>query len=226
MIPITIVDDFLDEPHQLVELANSLEFKPDSNGRWPGTRSEQLHEVSKIFHDNLVTRTMSLFQSLPDLGRTDTVHTSYGTSAVGLVDCTMAFQKIPAKMHRGWIHSDNGYATGILYLSENTNDGTSIYTSKEGSLLDASHFETKQKCNRQGYMTERDTQVQMEFNDSFEEHLNVKGKFNRLLLMPNCYHGANSFEELKEDRLTLVMFFHRISGEPMPLERMRAVRKI
>ena len=53
---------------------------------------------------------------------------------------------------------------------------------------------------------------------------NVKGKFNRLLLMPNCYHGANSFESDEEERLTLVMFFHRIAGEPMPIERMRAVR--
>ena len=186
---------------------------------WPGTRSAELHTVSEVYYDNLVTKTMSLFQALPDLGRSET---SYGASAVGLVDCTMAFQKIPAKMHRGWVHSDNGFATGILYLNES--DGTSIYTSKEGSLLDASHFETKQKCNRQGYMTERDTLVQMEFNDSFEEHVNVKGKFNRLLLMPNCYHGANSFESDEEERLTLVMFFHRIAGEPMPIERMRAVR--
>ena len=224
MIPITIVDDFLNEPHQLVELANRLEFTPDPNGMWPGTRSKPLHEVHEIFYDNLVTKTMSLFQALPDLGQSDREYSSYGSSAVGLVDCTMAFQRIPAKMHRGWIHSDNGYATGILYL--NDSDGTSIYTSKEGTLLDPAHIETKTKCNLQGYMTERDTLVQMEFNDSFEEHVNVKGKFNRLLLMPNCYHGANNFEVEEEERLTLVMFFHRISGEPMPIERMRAVRTI
>ena len=219
MIPITIVDDFLNEPHQLIELANRLEFTPDPSGMWPGTRSAELHTVSEVYYDNLVTKTMSLFQALPDLGRSET---SYGSSAVGLVDCTMAFQKIPAKMKRGWIHSDNGFATGILYL--NDSDGTSIFTSKKGSLLDPSHVETKQKCNLQGYMTERDTLVQMEFNDSFEEHVNVKGKFNRLLLMPNCYHGANNFESDEEERLTLVMFFHRIAGEPMPIERMRAVR--
>ena len=221
MIPYTIVDDFLDEPHQLIELANHLEFTPDPNGMWPGTRSAELHTVSEVYYDNLVTKTMSLFQALPDLGRSET---SYGSSAVGLVDCTMAFQKIPAKMKRGWIHSDNGFATGILYL--NDSDGTSIFTSKKGSLLDPSHVETKQKCNHQGYMTERDTLVQMEFNDSFEEHVNVKGKFNRLLLMPNCYHGANNFESDEEERLTLVMFFHRIAGEPMPIERMKAVRTI
>jgi len=224
MIPITVVDDFLDEPHQLLELADALEFASDPNGMWPGTRSEQLHLVNDILYDNLVTKVMSLFQALPDLGRSET---SYGASAAGLVDCTMAFQKIPAKMHSGWVHSDNGFATGILYLNES--EGTSIYTSKKGSLLDPSHFETKQKCNRQGYMTERDIQVQMEFNDSFEEHVNVKGKFNRLLIMPNCYHGANSFEvtdSKDEERLTLVMFFHRIAGEPMPIERMKAVRII
>ena len=226
MIPITIVDDFLDDPHQLIELANRLEFTPNPDAMWPGTRSEKLHVVNEFLYDNLVTRTMSLFQALPDLGRSDRGYSAGGTSAVELVDCTMAFQKIPAKMHRGWVHFDKSFITGILYLSENTNDGTSLYTMKKGSLFDPSHFETKQKCNRQGYMTERDTLVQMEHNDLFEEHVNIKGKFNRLLLMPNIYHGANSFEGLKEDRLTLVMFFNRIAGEPMPLERMRAVRKV
>ena len=49
MIPITIVDDFLNEPHQLIELANRLEFTPDPSGMWPGTRSRPLHEVHEIF---------------------------------------------------------------------------------------------------------------------------------------------------------------------------------
>lgn len=221
MIPITIVDDFADEPHQLVEVAKQLEFTPDPNGMYPGVRSKALHEVSPYLYDIIITKIMGLFQAIPDLGRSQI---SYGPSAVESVDCNMFFQKIPAKMNRGWIHCDDVLATGILYL--NDGDGTSIYNTKKGKVFDVSHRETKRKCNLQGYMTEEDTIVQTEFNDLFEEHVNVKGKSNRLLLIPNCYHGANNFEVDGEERLTLVMFFHRIAGEPMPIERMRTVRTL
>ena len=212
MIPITIVDDFLDEPHHLVSLSNRLKYESSPEGWWPGSRSEKLHMINELLYENITTRIMGLFQSLHDLQNEE-------------VDCDMSFQKVPAKLHHGWVHNDNCFATGILYL--NDNPGTSLYTLKKKSVIDETHIITKKKCNLRGYMTEPDKKVQEEFNNSFQKEVDVKGTYNRLLMFHgNVHHSANSFEAAEGDRLTLVMFFKRIAGEPMPLERMRAVRKV
>jgi hypothetical protein len=42
MIPITIIDDFLENPDLVVDFANSLEYQKDEQGRWPGKRSNHL----------------------------------------------------------------------------------------------------------------------------------------------------------------------------------------
>jgi len=213
MIPITIVDNFLDEPQSLVDLSTTLEYQPSPEGLWPGTRSEKLHVVNGQLYDNIATRVMGLFQSLNDLER-------------GEVDCDMSFQRVPAKFHHGWVHHDNWvYATGILYLNDNA--GTSLYTRTSSKDFNENHVPIKMKSNLRGYMTEEEKEWQAEYNNSFQKEVVVKGIYNRLLMFHgNVLHSANSFETEEDDRLTLVMFFHRISGEPMPLERMRAVRKV
>ena len=217
MIPITIVDDFLDEPHQLIELSKNLEFKTDKDGRWPGSRTEEIHTIDELLYNNITTKIMALFHPMRDAKETD-------------LDCSMSFQKVPAKMNHGWVHNDNCFATGILYLNENplVNSGTSCYTSKEGTLIDMSTTETKRKCNKKGFMDESDLQIQEKYNSVFQKDVDIRGKFNRLTLMHgNVHHSANSFAvDDDEDRLTLVMFFHRIAGQPMPLDRMRTVRKV
>jgi len=213
VIPITIVDNFLDEPQHFVEFANRLEYHPCPKGLWPGRRSDKLHELAFPLYDNLTTRIMALFHSIHDV-------------LDGEVDCSMQVQRVPSKLHHGWVHHDNCFATGILYLNDNA--GTSLYKRTHEFNRDPDPFEIKMKANLRGYLTEQDKKVQEEFNSSFQKELDVKGIYNRFLLFNgNIHHSANSFErEDEEDRLTLVMFFHRISGEPMPLQRMRAIRKV
>ena len=215
MIPITIVDDFLDEPEQLVEFADRLEYHPCPKGNWPGSRSEKLHELAPPLYENLTTRIMGLFQSLDNHGKYQ-----------GEVDASMQFQRVPAKSHHGWVHHDNCFATGILYLNDNA--GTTLYKRTHQFNEEINPVATKQKSNLRGYLTEPDKKVQEEFNSCHKKEVVVAGLYNRLLMFHgNILHSANSFErEDEEDRLTLVMFFHRFYGEAMPLQRMRAVRKV
>ena len=48
--PVTIVDDFFDDPDKIVELAEGLNWYQPDTGNWPGTRTKQLHvEDNKFF---------------------------------------------------------------------------------------------------------------------------------------------------------------------------------
>ena len=65
--PVTIVDDFFDDPDEIVELAESLKWYPPETGNWPGLRTKQLHlenerlfnyigeKIHHIFHDTIPT---------------------------------------------------------------------------------------------------------------------------------------------------------------------------
>ena len=41
--PITIVDDFFEDPDAIVEMANELKYYTPNTGNWPGTRTKNLH---------------------------------------------------------------------------------------------------------------------------------------------------------------------------------------
>jgi|TARA_B110000240_G_C13354238_1_gene391091 hypothetical protein len=217
MIPITIVDNFLDEPHQMVEFSKQLIFTPEPDGRWAGIRSPELRDIDPFLYDNINKKVIALFHDMESIDHTD-------------VDVSMTFQKIPSTLHHGWVHNDNCFMTGILYLNENplVNSGTSLYTSKEGTLINLDHTEQKRASNLRGSISEIEMEVQEEHNNQFEKTVDVKGKYNRLTLFHgNVHHSANNLGlDNGEDRLTLVMFFHRVIGREMPIDRMRTVRKL
>ena len=41
--PVTIVDNFFDDPDAIVEVANNLKYFNPQGGHWPGTRTKNLH---------------------------------------------------------------------------------------------------------------------------------------------------------------------------------------
>ena len=45
--PITIIDNFFDDPDAIVELANSLDYYAPETGNWPGVRTKRLHECGE-----------------------------------------------------------------------------------------------------------------------------------------------------------------------------------
>jgi len=50
--PITIVDNFFDDPDAIVETANNLKYFNPQGGHWPGTRTKNLHIDEPRFHVN------------------------------------------------------------------------------------------------------------------------------------------------------------------------------
>ena len=95
--PITIVDDFFEDPDAIVEMANALKYYPPDRGNWPGTRTKQLHVVEERFFNYFGEKVHLLFHdSKPEYWNMQT-----------------HFQKIEPfsedqydPLNRGWVHQD------------------------------------------------------------------------------------------------------------------------
>jgi len=47
--PTLSLDNFFENPDKILKFANSFEFKPDPNGKWPGKRTDLLHVLDPVF---------------------------------------------------------------------------------------------------------------------------------------------------------------------------------
>ena len=112
--PYACVDNFFINPDSVVEYSKKLNYI-NSDGRWPGKRSEKLHLVDKDFFNYVCQKMLAVL---------------YPSNYQNIqYSCTLSFQKIsPKDKGQGLIHTDLPVAlTGICYLSKNENCGTSIY---------------------------------------------------------------------------------------------------
>tara|TARA_B100001778_G_C18161559_1_gene438378 strand:- start:354 stop:545 length:192 start_codon:yes stop_codon:yes gene_type:complete len=46
LYPVTILDNFFEEPDKIVDLALNTEYSEITDGRWPGVRSKNLSEIN------------------------------------------------------------------------------------------------------------------------------------------------------------------------------------
>ena len=60
MIPTLIVDNFFQNPKKILTLLNECSFSKDHEGRWPGERSEPLHEINGNFFEFFHKKIFSL----------------------------------------------------------------------------------------------------------------------------------------------------------------------
>ena len=144
------------------------------------------------------------------------------------------FQKIPPGVeHDGWIHTDNfAKQTAIIYLSKDNPAGTSVYLKNNFTDIIGEKFLTEEKNKlKYDYFThpekfnEEDLKIlkkQKEENNSyFNETINVKGVYNRLVTFDgNSFHAAHVSSN--KERLILILFFHQFlfkkTGISYPLE--------
>jgi len=216
MFPITIVDNFLEDPDAIVRLSEQMEFKATTDGKWPGARTDQLWEHNHRLFNSIGIKIHSLFYE-------------------GIVDnwsMTMHFQKISPfdgdkwnKKNRGWIHKDLSSFGGIIYLSKDpdADSGTSIYKCKNGYQ----HQYPDELQVKEDLYTGKSTLSQDEYdkvfdavNDQFVETVTVENVYNRLLLFGGqTYHGVKTFGT--KPRLTLNFFGYGVKDDRRysPLER-------
>ena len=207
--PTTVVDGFLDNPDALRKFALDQDFYIDDTGRWPGSRTSQLSTISPVIFNQFCQKVLALFF---------TAEQTYN------YNIESSFQLVNKNYNTGWVHKDTSIITAMLYLTPDSHSGTSLYSKKNITYDDRTFINDKAIS----YKQETDNIKARDLhNQNYEEIMNVKGLYNRLLIFDSTtYHAAHDFfGSSKEDsRLTLVSFVTGLIGDyRAPLQRSRII---
>lgn len=216
LLPVTVVDDFFDNPDYIRDQALDLSFTKGYSA--PGTRAVCPENITKVV-------AKKVFSLLLDMNK----HIVEG-------QLDIYFQITTKEFEHGWVHSDVNnkyYFAGVIYLTPNAplSGGTSIYKPINKDL-NFDLFNNLQKIKNNFYTGKTDNLEQFkearEKNNSlFYKTIEVSNIYNRLLMYPVTeFHSENIlFGETKEDaRLTLVFFVKHIASNSMlPIDRMNFV---
>ena len=215
-IPVSVVDNFLPNPDKIRDWALTLNYKPDPQGHWPGTRSEELSLINRPFYDFFCKRFFSLFWDVRNEPIT--------------WDSNLGFQKTTRDYGSGWVHSDGQISqiTAIVYLNPNPapNSGTSIMRLKDPTVLPRQEWHD---AKRRQILGERDNPellaIQKTANNIYDESIRVNNVYNRLITFDaHLHHAAHEYlGGDDEERLTLVMFVNRLSTTRGPILRMNSI---
>jgi hypothetical protein len=217
LIPVTVLDNFFDDPDKVRRWALQQEYFPDSDGRWPGLRSKQIYELD----DPLFQMTCrKFFSQFFDLRLDQEIQWQV----------SMNFQIVHEGYDSGWIHSDEETAqiTGIIYLSPNSNlnGGTSIYREKTNLIQNVYRNGKYKEDSYKNNMTIEDAKkYKEEHNAQYEETIRVSNVYNRLISFDSHLHHAaqDFFGEGEDSRLTLVFFVNRLFVNNTPVSRVRRI---
>lgn len=215
-IPVTIFDNFFDDPNKVRTWALQQEYLPDPGGRWPGLRTKSIYELNESFFHVTCRKFFSQFYNL----REEEIQWKV----------SMNFQIVGKGYDSGWIHSDENVSqiTGIIYLTPNSNlnGGTSIYR-ENANLIQHAHRNTEYKEN--SYLNkmsiEEAKKYKEEHNSQFEETIRVSNVYNRLIAFDSHLHHAaqDFFGEGQDSRLTLVFFVNKLFVNNSPVGRVRRI---
>ena len=219
LYPTICIDNFYENPDEVVDFANSLEYKK-GDGAWPGKRTDQLHLIDSHFFYKFSLKFLSIFHDT----RKERINWDVSTS----------FQKINPNefddgLREGFVHTDDSMIyTAVIYLSKNIdkNCGTSICHPKKFFSSGTDQEIRKEmylNYNKNNYSEYKKQLIQN--NDCFEESVIFKQRYNRLIGFDSMnYHKADSYgSENSEPRLTQVVFIRKVTAEWFPIPNMRRI---
>ena len=212
--PITIVDDFFEDPDGIVEMAESMKYYTPNTGNWPGTRTKNLHVEDKRFFNYFGQKLHLLFYESPPEYWNLQCHFQ-------LIDpfCDDKY----SKKNRGWIHKDiDTWFGGIVYLQKDPepDTGTSAYRVKRGF---SHQFADEINIKEMQYRSENVDDAEYDkaydaMRNQFEETVSIANVYNRFVLFNNVtHHGVQTFGT--KPRLTLNFFGMGQTGKLPPLLR-------
>lgn len=200
--PTLIVDNFFDNPQQIIDRACNLEFKNLPNKRWAGLRTDPVHQVDYDVFDYVTKKIMRLVFPY-----------DYGNM---FWQTEMYFSKTNPKdtKYPDWVHKDDSAEfTAIMYLSDHSCGTNICHFSNPLKIIDDTGQE---QFNYFRNPTEKEPKIKNKIDSQFKETILVNGRFNRLFIFDgNSWHKQQKFssEDIKsnKDRLMLIAFFHEIS---------------
>jgi len=214
--PVTVLDNFYENPDLVRQFALSLDYGTDVEGKWPGKRSLLLHKINQSFFNTFCEKLFSLFYDL------DYNYVDYSV-ATNFQSISNYSENPNSKLNVGWIHQDiECIFSGVIYLNPNPqeNTGTNIYNIIDKNIpLNQSQkfklYKGEEPVNESEY-----TQQILENNSNFEETISINNVYNRMILFEGgVHHGVQSLYSSSEPRLTQVFFVYKVEGGRYPVVR-------
>ena len=214
--PITIVDNFFEDPDGIAEQAMELRYYTPNSGNWPGTRTKSLHVEQPRFFAH--------FGGKIHLLHYETVPEYWNLQCHYQLIHPFAEDKY-SKKNRGWIHKDiDTWFGGIVYLQKDPepDTGTSAYRVKRGF---SHQFADEINIKEMQYRSENVDDAEYDkaydaMRNQFEETVSIANVYNRFVLFNNVtHHGVQTFGT--KPRLTLNFFGMGQYGKLPPLLRSR-----
>lgn len=208
IIPLTVFDNFLDNPDMMRELALSLPYYKDPEGKWPGLRSESLHLIDNDIFDLLSKKFFSMFFDIETIGW----------------KLDARFQKVGKEYGSGWAHTDVGpIITGIIYLDPRPQPNSGTIILEKNHLRSNGRINYRQEDKVKFYQGEISLEeaelARQRNNNSFSAGITVQSKYNRLLAFDShLVHTADEFYgEDDKERLTLTFFVFDVTTTKTPI---------
>ena len=210
--PISVVDNFLDNPNIIKEWGLTLDYQPHPEGVYPGKRTKNLREINDKFCWEFSQKILSLFYSSPP-------PQNYNLQLY--FDITEK-----NKYEEGWIHRDPADISFILYLNQDTkiNCGTTLYNLKSNHISfpdQTNYLKLKSQDFLNQSISEEGRKARKDYNSNFDKILDIPSIYNRLFIFPSTHpHSANKLDTgTEEDRYILVGYINQINTTQTPLHR-------
>tara|TARA_B100000945_G_C20156989_1_gene491309 strand:- start:65 stop:718 length:654 start_codon:yes stop_codon:yes gene_type:complete len=215
LFPTLVVDDFLDDPDYVLDLAKNAEYKFPGHTNHPGVASKlKIHEIDNDLFDDIIRKILGYYWDL-----------NYPVKYC--ID--MEFQRIESKdegiLNKGIIHvdSEGAICAGLIYLNKDAprDTGTSFYKLKDDSYI----IRQKELLDpiakyHAGEDVDNIEQICQDHYDKFEETMRVQNQYNRLVFYSGDeWHTATSYNS--QTRYTLRFFVSELisNQQNYPLSR-------
>ena len=211
LFPTLVVDDFLDDPDYVLDLAETVEYNDPDYTNHPGVASKnKIHELDQELFDIILQKIFGYYWDLnnPVKFRVD-----------------MEFQKIE-KNGIGIIHLDTTHgalAAGVIYLNQDIDrdTGTSFYklTDPDYKIKQHEFLDPIARYHAGEHVDGLDNICEKHYN-MFEETMRVQNQYNRLVTYDsNVWHTATSYGD--QTRYTLRFFINELESnhQDFPLRR-------
>ena len=219
--PITSVNNFFNDPDELVKYSKKLNYKTNVNktdGSWPGVRSDNLYNIDKELFNRTILSILSLYYE-------DMRGLEFSNTYI-FFHKSKAFSKSKDDIrNKGWIHRDAGALGGIIYLNKNSfpESGTSLYTLKKEPVRNRTCIKIKEDLYLRGKYNEKIyTQKYNYLRKQFVKTHTFKNVYNTLVAFDGSqWHAAdNLWTKPGEDRLTMVFFINKLKVKTTPRTRL------
>lgn len=197
--PITVIEDFYDEPEMVRKFALKQEYYKGERGSWPGLRSQYLDQINIGLFENLKKKLMYV---LKDYGYTE------------FLELQTTFQLIDETYGTGWVHDDDPKLNiaGLIYLNPEAplGSGTTMYEDNNdfdgGKYADA-FMEDVLVASEQD--RKKFSDMRIEQKNHFVPTVSIENVYNRCIIFDTRqWHSADGFfgKTPEDTRLTQVFF--------------------